>query len=256
MRLAFCDSAGLSSLAQEPVAVHSVVIVEGDHQWHEIDADIKAIIQTLPLPDGERERFEFHAVELFQGDKNLRLTPPERRRVQRAFLELIPKYSLPFVVGSVDKERAEQTVAPYSFEKLGVTYEDVAFLFSVERLEWWFRKECKDEKALLISDTSDVGELLEHAVRTYRESPMPQYRLADFRLDHVVALPLFTDSKKSWGVQLADHVSYFFKRVRMGKENSRELYSIIDPFLYDYREYPLLPSPEDLGEGETLSILK
>jgi hypothetical protein len=196
VRLGFCDAAGLSSIQQEPFAVHSVVIIEGDHLWHEVDADVQAILDTLPLSPAEKLKFEFHAGELFQGDEDLHLDRSERQRVQKAFLELIPKHSLPFVSGGVDKVHAEQTVKPYSFERLGMTYEDVSFLFAIERLELWFRREQIDEKALLISDESNVAHLLEECVRTYRNRPLP-YPTLDLKFDHVVALPLFTASHKS-----------------------------------------------------------
>jgi Protein of unknown function (DUF3800) len=237
-RLGFCDSAGLSSVQQEPDAVHSVVIVEADKQWHEIDADVTALVATLSLPDAEKRAFEFHAATLFQGDPKLHLSREERQRVQRAFLELIPKHGLPFVTGVVHKQEAEDSVKPYSFKRLGLTYEDIAFLFSIERLELFFRREMADQKVLLVSDRSDIAEVLEECVRIYRERPIPGYAAFELRFDHVLGLPLFTDSHKSWGVQLADHASFFLKRELMGKSNSHDLFQIIEAHLYDHREFP------------------
>jgi hypothetical protein len=237
-RLAFCDSAGLASVQQEPDVAHSVVIVEMDSQWHAIDADVSSIVDSLPLSEAEKATFEFHAVKLFWGDAKLKLSRPERERIQRAFLQLIPKYSLPFVCGIVHKSEAEQTLHPYSFAQLGLTYEDVAFLFSIERLELFFRKKLPKEKALLISDESNVSELLERCIDTYRKHPLPSFKTIDVRFDHIVGLPLFTASHKSWGVQLADHVSFFVKREIMDKTNSRAFWEIVSPCLYDHRDFP------------------
>ena len=241
VRLGFCDAAGLSSIQQEPFAVHTVMIVEGDHQWHQIDADVETLLDTLPSSI-DRQKFEFHAGKLFQGDKDLPLEPHERRRLLSSFLELIPEYSLPFVCGIVDKVRTEELIKPQSVVQLGLTYEDMSFYYAIERLELWFRREQIDEKALLISDTSNVADTLEKCIQTFRKSSLPA-RVVELKFDHIVALPLFTSSHKSWGVQLADHASYFVKRERMGKANSHDLYSIIEPCLEDYREFPaMLPT--------------
>jgi hypothetical protein len=68
VRLIYTDEAGTS--AKEPVCVVASVIVHGDQQWRPLENEVQRIVKER-VPSNLKEKFIFHATEVFSGGKKI-----------------------------------------------------------------------------------------------------------------------------------------------------------------------------------------
>jgi hypothetical protein len=208
-RFVYMDSAGDSDLG--PILVRAAVLVDVDRQWFPINADVTSIIKEHLLADNT-SGFEFHAYELFstKGRQKIR-AKEERWEILREFIGLIRKYKLPVVYAAVSKTALASRPI---WQDAAAT----AFVRCVAEAEKWLVAKTPYEGAILVADRT----LNETLLRSWIEggkvdgwlSPLAHDDVnpEEVTLAHIADTIHFADSRTSWGVQLADCVSFFVKR--------------------------------------------
>ena len=122
----------------------------------------------------------------------------------------------------------------------------LAFTFTLQGTNAWFRENAPDEKGLCIADVADydIAQMMSAAYSNWRKVPM----IADWlftKLDHLIDAISFRDSNESIGVQLADACNFLIKRHEMGKTDSQPFYEMIRPSLvYGGWVFPRTYGPE------------
>ncbi len=108
MRLIYLDESGLSDVVREPYLVVAGVVVNADEQLVKLESRLKAVVEEH-LPPEKREKFLFHATELFSGGGTFgrRNWPKEKRWSILDQLASIPaELKLPIVIGFVDRRHS------------------------------------------------------------------------------------------------------------------------------------------------------
>lgn len=117
MRIAYFDEAGVADEAQEPFTVVAGVLINGDTQWHSIEAHARKIIETL-VPNDLKKGFFFSARRLMGNEFRELLTPQLRFQLLREVMGTIAQAKLPVGYGAVTraalKETLEKDDAPFA----------------------------------------------------------------------------------------------------------------------------------------------
>jgi Protein of unknown function (DUF3800) len=121
---------------------------------------------------------------------------------------------------------------------------DIAFRVCVQTVEEWFENNAPDQLGLLIADNtknSHVKDTMQAAFRSYRR-PLKSALHTRGKLKHLHDDMYFGDSANSVGIQLADICAFLICRHIEGKQDTEQIYKIIEPHIF-YHHKP------DFGEA-------
>jgi hypothetical protein len=233
VRLVYFDESGTGAEASEPIVVVAAVVINGDEQAREINKDVREIYKLLPT--GKRDRFEFKAARLFGHYRKFR-EDSRYRRAMTEFLTVMRKHRLPIQWCAIDRAgfRARPNSKAHSLKP-----QDFAFFTSAMFVETWFIQNAPNEGGLLIADHGRSEELMLDVIREMRVNGIASANTLPF--EHLVDTLMFSDSKRSVGLQMADFANFFLRRHFMEDTLAEPFYGIIRP-LYN----------ECLGEDELL----
>lgn len=234
VRLIYLDEAGNSGTnlddPTQPIHVVGGIIIK-DSQWLQIESEVNILIAHLVPRVADREGFEFHAGDMFQGHGIFDGWPwGARKDALELLLNLFVSHNLPIVWGAVDKQKhKEKYVYP-------AAPHDLAFLLCAERAERWFKNNAKDDVGMFIADETKSKTDMKKSFREYR-------RKIDFGgrgdcLEHIIDTIHFADSRETFGIQLADAANYFIKRHLIGSARAEPFYKIIERNIYAGRILP------------------
>ncbi|HEV2383477.1 MAG TPA: DUF3800 domain-containing protein [Terriglobia bacterium] len=244
--IAYIDDTGSSGRnlrdQQSPFQVVTAVIVP-DAVFSSVEFFHASIIEQV-VPEDKREKFEFHAKELFWAQGPFK---PVKLEASRALfgvmLGLVAANELPIVYGAVDKEKLRNSPTADARPI------NAAFRCCTLGVEQWMCKHAPKDLGLLIADDTkneEDKESIKNAFRDWR----PRLKLvesgevmrmafegeefsevkllkSDSVLQHLADDMYFGDSRDSVGIQLADMCGFVINRHLSGKEDSEYLYQKI-----------------------------
>jgi Protein of unknown function (DUF3800) len=231
VRLVYFDEAGSSSdEMQEPIIAVASIVVHGDLQTGPIERDAEEIIATQ-VPVQLREKFEFHAKELFSGSDKLKgWRREERYATLAAFIKLVVKHNLPVHYSGIRKAHFWNEL-----QGTGMTRDDephfvheIAFLNTAITVEMWFKEHAAFERGFCVADETKAKDKIKNNFRDNRKraevlgTAVPQ-------LAHLIDSIYFGDSHQSIFLQLADCCAFFIKRTMMERPDAEPFYKIIEP---------------------------
>jgi hypothetical protein len=238
VRLVYFDDAGSSGLNladkhQPYQIVAATLLKDGDFGISEIL--LGNVIDMMP--EDARSSFEFHAADLWHGNKPFDKLPHDKaEEAIRECLEIAKALPLPIVYGAVDKKKLSET--PYSTaEPL-----DIAFQLCIEGVEEWLKGNSQrdDELAIFIFDemkNEHHKNLLRNTFRRFRRK-VRSFEHRPGKLAHVVDDMFFGDSADSIGIQMTDVCAFVIERHLAGKEDTEYLYQIIKDRIYAAKVKP------------------
>ena len=198
------------------------------------DRDFPMIEQTLAyyvyekVPEVPRMDFEFHASDLWNGNKPFQdIKTDERKRLFSECVRVLEEWKIPIVYGAVHLDKLYGTL----FSTANPI--DIAFRVCAKAVEEWFCEQSPDGFGLLISDNGNqhVRNTVANSFRQYRQlvrsSPPSRGLLA-----HIHDDMYFGDSSFSVGIQLADICTLLISRHLVGYEDSEELYQRIQKLIF------------------------
>jgi hypothetical protein len=234
MYLIYLDEAGNTGSRlddpDQPIHVVGAIII-ADKDWLAIEEVFNGLVARLIPKKLERRGFEFHAADLFFGHGFFEAwSNDDRNGLVNEVLDIVTGNKLPIIYGAVNKpefqKKYRRPSAPH----------DVAFLFAAERVERWFKKEAGDAVGMFIADETKADKDMKASLPQYRE--LISFGGRGDRLEHIIETIHFAASTETYGIQLADLVSYLIKRKLMGKANTMRFYERIEPLIYDARVFP------------------
>jgi hypothetical protein len=213
VRLVYIDEAGTGSERDEPITVVAAVIINGDSQWLAIEKHLDGIIQSL-VPKESRQKFEFHAKDLFHGTKRYRDWGKAKRwEILDALLDTFRLFEIPIRSGVVLRSDVGKLLKP----RQGISAQQwshiMAFVACLLSVESWFEEHAPNEVGICIADNTDryMSNLLKGVGRQVRDTK---------RLGHLIDAVSFQDSYLSIGVQLADVCNFLIKRECSGSDTA------------------------------------
>ena len=220
MRLVYIDESGVGDPNQEPFTVVAGVVINGDEQWKSFEADLLDVRKDFPELS---EDTELKARDLFWGtDAFQRWGRENRVSLQKEVLGLIARHKLPIYAAFVERGFFNSL-----YPDLGIKPEDLALVMCLTGIETWFCGSAPGEVGTIIADKSQREAMFKDSLRLYRKTKVMQTKA---KFNHLIEPILFADSKEAWGIQLADHYTYFIKRAHcMKKPDSLEFCEIIEP---------------------------
>lgn len=229
--LAYVDDSGSNPLAEYQVMA-AVVIPDG--HLSPIEINLGLIVANLIPPDEVPAFEEFHASDLFGGYGVFKdIGEKTRFTAIRELLAGIQKYELPIMYGSVRRDIVGAEPAPV------VQSIDTAFRQCLPKIETWMNeRDSIAEMCLLIVDDSDEAKnraVRDQLQKSYREM-RPRLRppaMTRGQLTRFHDGMLFSDSRDSVGIQLADLCAYFICRHLRGEEKGDEFYAMFSAAIQD-----------------------
>lgn len=240
VRLIYLDEAGVSNPAHEPILVVAGVAVNADKQFKAVEAHIDALAKKH-IPEGNRDRPAFHAMELFHGRKNFdrEAWPLEKRLEILDDLAAIPKmFDLPICCGGTDRKQApgqlKGPVTPILMEQIVHAH---AFFKFVMQIEVVMRATANDEVAMLIAEDRPIMRRMlkmAHAILRGRAPRRFQEELESIKegifakllpLERIVETVHFAEKGESSLLQVADICAFAIKRDVMKASHSERLYA-------------------------------
>jgi hypothetical protein len=215
---------------QQPI--HTIVgVIVRDRHWHTCESQMNGIIEDY-IPPADRQGFEFHTSDLFQGRRYFAGWQwVVREEILNRLIGIITNCNLPMIYGAVHKPRlAAQYAYPADPHAL-------AFLFLAERIEGWFQQHANDDTGMFIADETKADAEMRKSLRDYRTVGIP-LGIRDIRLEHIVETVHFADSRLSVGIQIADVANYFVRRHLEAKANSERFYQAFQGLIADSRVFP------------------
>ncbi|MBA3355289.1 MAG: DUF3800 domain-containing protein [Pyrinomonadaceae bacterium] len=196
MHLIYLDEAGNSgtNLDDPHQPIHTVCgVIVKDSQWLPIETQIDALIAHLVPRVADREGFEFHNSDIFQGHGFFKGWPwPTRVDALERLLDIIVTNKLPIVWGAVDKQKHK---AKYVYP---AAPHDMAFLLCAERAERWFKNHAKDDVGMFIADDTKAKSDMKKSFKEYRKTIALGNRKEC--LEHIIDTIHFADSRETFGI--------------------------------------------------------
>lgn len=234
MYLIYLDEAGNTGFRlddpDQPIHVVGAVII-ADKNWLAIEDVFNALVARVAPKKADRRGFEFHAADLVYGHGFFETWSIEdRNALVNELLDIVTTNELPIVYGAVNKPELKKKYAYPSVPH------DLAFLLTAERVERWFKNRAKDAVGMFIADETKADKDMKASLPQYRE--LIAFGGRGDRLEHIIETIHFAASTETYGIQLADLVSYLIKRKLMGKATTMEFYKRIQPLIYTGRMFP------------------
>ena len=214
MRLVYMDEAGYSGRnlddPQQPIHIVGAVVIK-DSDWLDIEGKVDEIIDDYILNLKDRESFEFHTSDLYQGRGYFdKWDWKTRMEILTRLVRVIVDGNLPVIYGAVNKQKLK---AQYRYP---ADPHDLAFLLCAERIEGWFASNAPSETGMFIADETKAKYEMKTSLRQYRRTGIP-LGYKGTKLNHIIETIHFADSKECFGIQLADCCNYFIKREAKAK---------------------------------------
>lgn len=232
VKLAYFDEAGTASLSQEPICVVAAALIDGDRQWRGLEMHIRSIANLL-VPHPQRAAFEFHAKELFSGNKHNKAWGKNLRwEILRKFLVTFHQFQLPIIWAACNRAEAIKRLRGLFPIDDSQIPRMCAFMTCLIETERWMRKNVPDEVAICVGDRTDfklAAYMSDFVHHHHNRHIIPGMSIT--RLDHLIEGMSFRESHKSFGVQLSDSCNFLIKRHEMAKVDSESFYEIIKPQL-------------------------
>jgi hypothetical protein len=228
VRIAYFDEAGTASETQEPFTVVGGVLLQGDTQWHPLEVHLQKLIGSY-VPKELQPNFVFHGTHLFSDHPKFRQLIPAESRFQllRELLGVIVKFDLPVSYGAVTRSILTKALPQWKQKRRTSFGHQLAFTLCAMGFQGWFNREASDEVAICVADRIEQTQLsLKQDFAFLRTRGLPASPL--LTLFNFVDALHFAASEESFGLQLADVVSFVIKRHLMGKADSDEFYTLIE----------------------------
>lgn len=234
VRLIYLDEAGntgtnLDDLTQ-PIHVVCGVIIR-DSEWLSIENQVNQLISYLIPRAADREDFEFHTCDIFQGHGFFKGWRWDARvDALTRLLAIIVDNNLPIIYGAVHKQDHK---AKYAFP---AAPHDISFLLCAERVERWFKNRASDDVGMFIADETKAKSDMKKSLKEYRKIIALGGR--GDRLEHIIDTIHFADSRETYGIQLADAANYIIKRRLLENARALPFYEQISGNIYAGRLLP------------------
>lgn len=225
LRLIYLDEAGIGNPAHEPIVTVAGLIVDADRQLDAVESDLKEIV-ARHIPEPQRDKFVFHAKEIFNGGGTFTRTawPLEKRLAIAKDLADIPaKHDLPVVVGWQDRSIQFPGVALTNRDTAAAAHA-IAFIVCASAVELWMRQRTSEVCMLIVEDNSDMRALIRRTIndiQTMDADNIPAHYKGVMPFTKIKEEPFFQGKRPSSVLQLADFCAYVFKRVMMNPDEQR-----------------------------------
>ena len=220
MHLAYLDESYHEGIA----VVGAVIVPHGGFGWAERFHNIA--LEQLFEPEEIAERFEeFHAREMFKGEKAFRDVPQNKRfNALSVLVSTLKNYKFPFMYSAIDTKKLAK--AEVSQSLFGIADPLIAALkLCALGIEKWAQEQQPvnreghitvdyQHQYLFISDDMTDQGLKKQLRQAYRQlrQPHPYANVSATRLYHAHDEMYFGTSHDSIGIQLADVCTYFMQR--------------------------------------------
>jgi hypothetical protein len=244
MRFVYLDESGTGPIGEEPWLVVAGVIIEADHQWRNVENHLHSLADQH-VAEAHRERFVFHAAELFSGGKTFAwngISREERWKILDALVAVPALFSLPVIFACVDRKKAANS-APKGERpaKTVAMVQAVAYTLALYQVECWMRTftHSHEVAAVVVEDNDNAREMIRSAhdfVQAKHSTFLKEHRLQGIAVRRIIETPHFNNKRESSPLQLADVCAFAIKRRKMGKPHSERFYDPLVPqMLSGYR---------------------
>ena len=214
-RLTYMDEAGTS--AHEPFAVVSAAIIHADEQLHRVREYLSHLI-VKHIPENDRDKFVFHAKDIWQGTKYFKGWDFEKRIAILDDLASTPSVlKIPIAIGVVKKEGKDNTSDAPKLSKDDYCHA-LAFAQCCGMIERFMREKTNENTILVVEDQPTVRAALNEVIEFIRSQTPADSEY--FPLTRIQEMPLFANKKQSPALQIADMCA-FFARGRLSLPKSR-----------------------------------
>lgn len=224
---------------KEPALCVAGVMIHGDYQWREAEAEIDKLIEKY-IPEKDRIDFVFHATDIFHGsgyfDRN-NWAKDTRTQILCDLAKIIETLRLPIVIGGYQKQSFGAGIIRDDEHDLKRTV--VQTSAAMDCAIWadrWLSKYAKSENAVIIAeDTDRVKPAIKTAIKVLRSPPlMKLWGLEDLTMSEF-GLPLkrivdtihFAAKADSKPLQLADLCAFSINRFLKKKPMVEDVLRVI-----------------------------
>ena len=220
VRFAYFDEAGISNLQQEPVVVVGGVLVDADQQWKALKEHFTGLVERF-VPADERGGFVFHATDIWQGKGvfDRKTFTGDRHKIIDALCDTIIEFKLPVMFGKSAKEKVLEAVPEVTgdINEINRVAFMSAFADCALDAERWMREWAPKEVAVLVAENNNDLRRYAKVVHTiftgWKVFPsVLSERVKELPFIHLVDTVYFAEKREAPPLQLADLVSFLFKR--------------------------------------------
>jgi hypothetical protein len=235
----YLDDAGLSNPRHEPFVVVAGVMVDADRHWLKLERHLEAMGDAYAPPD-QRDKFFFHATELFSGggffprDKWPR---EERWKILDQLVSIPEKFGLPVVAGWVERAKLAEKFPGLDVATLTVHAQSIAYIICTYAAEMYMQRG-KDirpgEVASIVIENNNQARKQIAAMHGFNRNPknadvLKSLKFGELVLKRVIGSPHFEEKGQSSLLQLGDVCAFAIKRRLMRKPESNRFYSRLQP---------------------------
>jgi hypothetical protein len=211
-----------------------------DKHFVDLEGYLRWLVE-LSVPEELRGSFEFHAKDLFHGSGVFEGI--DKDKVIQLFgsaLDAIRGLDIPIVYGAVDAHKLRGSIHATASPA------DVAFRLCMPEIERWFAEKAPDELGIVICDDTTNQQQkrqFQAAFRAGRPKVKMELEKDDKGKGKIVGLSrgpyehlhddmYFGNSGDSTGIQLADMCCFIIHRHLEGKQDTPQLYKVIEPHIF------------------------
>lgn len=236
MRVTYIDESGADP--KDPLLVVAAVIVSGDDLLIPIENRLDEI-KKKHIPADKRDRFYFHAVDVFSGGNkkcifhNRDEWPDDRRFAILDDLAKVPSdFDLPIAVGVIERATfpSQADIAEHSALEIAVAQHAMGIIQCAIGIEFWMRQHAPSEITHMIAeDNHDVRQaaretqlMLRDRERLEREG-ITNHPV--FPLERIRDGLMFAKKTESPALQVADFCSWAIRRAAKNADHAERFYT-------------------------------
>jgi hypothetical protein len=240
VRFIYLDESGIST--KERVTVVAGVIVNADEQLSAVEERVQGIIDDY-VPEQYRERFAFHATDLFHGGGRYfdrRNYPIEQAHViLKKLLHVTNEFRLPIVYGFSEKTSLYDQFKKAKPRDAAAVHHAYTYSLCVVGAERYMREQAKQsEIATLVLEHNENAEkaikLVHSLMRRDSLTDLSTVVLADLKqmapgcipITKIKHDPLFM-SKENYVLQIADACAFTIRRFLEGNSQIKEFCDVL-----------------------------
>lgn len=222
-QILYLDEAGITNDEDaDPFMIVAGVLVHTDRQWRAVRDAIQKVADDW-LPPADRQRFNFHAKDLYHGSKywDRDVWPSDiRNQILTELYKITEALALPVFVQFIDKKKFGVGVLEEDqlrYPRNGATMQGLCALDCIVWADRWLERFAPDENATVTAeDKADVREIVRAMHVILKDEQLMQLN----GLGEVDGLPLkriidgvsFQRKSEAVALQLADVCAFILKR--------------------------------------------